>query len=171
MGNAVINKWIAPLRIIKFDACNIYLEAKDTFQSIWLEEHILGKARTEFLNSNNHPIKIHIKVKNTDEINLNNEGKEKKTSVALEFKPDLLDENNTFSNFYEDCNNSLCVKFLSKLSNPSPKTEKNIDKNSDIELASLQPDINLWATFQRKDPSSNGLCPSANISWKKCFLH
>lgn len=129
MGNAVINKWVAPLKIIKFDACNIYLEAKDTFQVAWVEEHLLSKAKNELINTNNHPIKIHIMVKNSGN-KLLEEEKQKFSPGSLEFKPDLLDENLTFSTFYEDTDNSLCFKFLSKLSSSG---------SSDIGLATFNP--------------------------------
>ena len=133
MGGAVINKWIASLKLIKFDACNIYLEAKDTFQANWLEEHVLLKAKQELVNSNNHPIKIHIKVKNNNDQHLDEE-KDRKKPSPIDFKPDSLDENNTFSSFYEDINNSLCFKFLSNIAKDSLMVE-----SSEIELASFNP--------------------------------
>lgn len=130
MGSSVIDKWVSPLKIIKFDACNIYLEAKDTFQAKWIEEHILTKAKNELINSNNNPIKIHVRVKNSDNL-IPDGGKQKISQPAWEFKPDPLDENFTFSTFYEDSSNSLCFKFLSKLSSQ--------DISSEIQLSSFNP--------------------------------
>ena len=39
-GKATIDQWLRTLKIQKFDACNLYLEAKDFFQINWFEEHI-----------------------------------------------------------------------------------------------------------------------------------
>ena len=40
LGAETVNKWLRSLKVIRFDACNLYLEAKDTFQILWFEEHI-----------------------------------------------------------------------------------------------------------------------------------
>jgi chromosomal replication initiator protein len=45
--------------LIRFDAGNIYLEARDSFQIAWFEEHI--RPRIQKLQSNNgRPIRIHL---------------------------------------------------------------------------------------------------------------
>ncbi len=59
-GSDTFQKWIAPLKVVHFDACNLYLEAQNSFQIDWFEEHIRAKAKKDFRNNNSHPIKIHI---------------------------------------------------------------------------------------------------------------
>lgn len=60
MGSDTIQKWVRPLKVLKYDACNIYLEAKDSFQAMWFEEHVRPKAQTKLLNNNKKRIKINL---------------------------------------------------------------------------------------------------------------
>src|SRR5207244_956030 len=59
-GDEAVERWLSPLEIIRFDACNLYLKAQDAFQLDWFEEHIRPRLKKGFLNNNNHPIKIHL---------------------------------------------------------------------------------------------------------------
>lgn len=43
LGTETVEKWLRTLKVLRFDACNLYLEAKDTFQAMWFEEHIRQK--------------------------------------------------------------------------------------------------------------------------------
>ncbi len=60
LGDETITKWLRPLKVIHFDACNLYLEAETNFQVEWFEEHIRPVAQKKFLNNNFRSIKIHI---------------------------------------------------------------------------------------------------------------
>lgn len=60
MGSDTIQKWVRPLKILRYDACNIYLEAKDSFQAMWFEEHIRSIAQSKLLNNNKKRIKVHL---------------------------------------------------------------------------------------------------------------
>lgn len=64
LGNETVQKWLRSLKIASFDACNLYLEAKDSFQVLWFEEHIRSKVQTTLLNGNHHKIKVHLSIKN-----------------------------------------------------------------------------------------------------------
>lgn len=60
-GQETVDKWLHTLKVLRFDACNIYLEAKDSFQTLWFDEHIrplLGR----FVNGNQKQIKVHLEV-------------------------------------------------------------------------------------------------------------
>ncbi|MGK5593823.1 MAG: chromosomal replication initiator protein DnaA [Parachlamydiaceae bacterium] len=61
-GVETIRKWLRSLKIQRYDACNLYLEAKDTFQALWFEEHIRPKVVASFFNNNNKRIKVHLKI-------------------------------------------------------------------------------------------------------------
>jgi len=63
-GKNVISNWLRPLRILRFDAGNLYLEAKDYFQALWFEEHIRPKAEAHLTNNNDRKIKIHLSIAN-----------------------------------------------------------------------------------------------------------
>src|SRR5437016_4267085 len=59
LGCETVAKWLHPLKVLRYDACNIYLEAKNTFQMVWFEEHIRAKLH-KFVNNNNKRIKVHL---------------------------------------------------------------------------------------------------------------
>lgn len=62
LGKAAVQKWLRPLKILRFDACNLYLEAKDSFQVHWFEEHIRPLLLTRFLSKSNKRIKVHLSI-------------------------------------------------------------------------------------------------------------
>jgi chromosomal replication initiator protein len=64
LGSDTIQKWLKPLKVVRFDACNLYLEAKDTFQLLWFEEHIRKLVDAKLVNNNNHKIKVHLALPN-----------------------------------------------------------------------------------------------------------
>lgn len=108
VGKEAVEKWLRPLKIIRFDACNLYLEAENSFQIHWFEEHIRKHAVTSFLNNNSHPIKVHFhssKGKKTEQ-------KEPKGghSPSLELNSDPLDPGQTFSNFLFEENNRITIE-------------------------------------------------------------
>ncbi|HEV8053072.1 MAG TPA: DnaA N-terminal domain-containing protein, partial [Parachlamydiaceae bacterium] len=52
IGSDTVQKWLKSLKVLRFDACNLYLEAKDTFQVMWFEEHIRKKVQARLFNNN-----------------------------------------------------------------------------------------------------------------------
>ena len=64
LGSEVVQKWLKPIKVLRFDAANLYLEAKDYFQALWFEEHIRPKAQQKLVNNNNRKIKIHLSIAN-----------------------------------------------------------------------------------------------------------
>lgn len=62
LGAPVVNKWLRPLKVVSFDACNLYLESDDAFKVLWFEEHIRPQVQKSLLNNNRKPIKLHLKV-------------------------------------------------------------------------------------------------------------
>ena len=60
-GKDTVDRWLRSLKIVRFDACNLFLEAQDSFQSSWFDEHIRPKL-SQFVNCNKKPIKIHLEV-------------------------------------------------------------------------------------------------------------
>ena len=59
LGSETVEKWLKNLKIQRFDACNLYLEAQNSFQVLWFEEHIRSRA-LKLVNANNKQIKIHL---------------------------------------------------------------------------------------------------------------
>lgn len=108
-----VERFLRSLKIANFDACNLYLEAEDSFQIDWFEEHVRKIALKEFLNNNGHLIRVHF---------TNQAGKKEKKaetpSPAFEIPihSDPLDPSYSFDNFIYDAKNGLVVDFLKQLS-------------------------------------------------------
>jgi chromosomal replication initiator protein len=125
LGKETVDKWLRPLKMVRFDACNLYLEASDSFKALWFEEHMRGRVQKGLYNNNHKPIKIHIAVasqKSEEPL------KNKKKSLAASGNPpstglrfDEIDPESTFENFIISQNNMLAYKLLDE----SCSSEKN----------------------------------------------
>ena len=62
LGSETVKKWLRPIKIVRFDAANLYLEATP-FQRNWFEEHIFPRIIGVFRNNNHRPIKINWETK------------------------------------------------------------------------------------------------------------
>jgi chromosomal replication initiator protein len=62
LGKEIVAKWLRSLKVKHFDACNLYLEAENSFQALWFEEHIRGKVQKQLINGNHRLIKVHLTV-------------------------------------------------------------------------------------------------------------
>lgn len=62
LGAETVEKWLRSLKTLHFDACNLYLQARDTFQILWFEEHVRAQALRSLRNNNNKCIKVHLSV-------------------------------------------------------------------------------------------------------------
>lgn len=58
LGRGIVQKWLAPLKVVNYDAGNLYLEAQDTFQAAWFEEHV--RPSLQLVNNNRKKIKVHL---------------------------------------------------------------------------------------------------------------
>ena len=114
LGKETVQKWLRSLKVQRFDACNLYLEAKDSFQALWFEEHIRGKAQTKLMNGNNKRIKIHLSIANTPP-NPKKNSKEKtlkKSDAPFQLIFDELDPLCLLENFIVNDENKLALKLL-----------------------------------------------------------
>lgn len=59
IGQETAARWLKTLKVLRFDACNLYLEAQDSFQALWFDEHIRPKLG-QFVNNNQKQIKVHL---------------------------------------------------------------------------------------------------------------
>lgn len=127
LGTATVLKWLRPLKLLHFDACNLYLEAKDSFQVNWFEEHIRPKVLSSLYNNNKKRIKVHLTIsKNSPEPNLNGKGRasnqENTQPQKCELTFDTIDPDCSFENFVEPSNNLLPIKLCSSLNAKPPIT-------------------------------------------------
>ena len=122
LGIETVHKWLKPLKIVHFDACNLYLEAKDSFQALWFEEHVRPKIQTKLVNNNNKRIKVHLTVLNSIQTKTLR-GKTKKSQETPPSPPrfslnfDQLDPHCKLDNFVLNDNNILAHKLLCKMLN------------------------------------------------------
>lgn len=113
-GVETIRKWLRSLKVLRFDACNLYLEAKDTFQALWFEEHIRPKVIASLFNNNNKRIKVHLKIGTA----LSDKKKDRSTKSKTDAKEELTlsfsdpDPLSTFDNFVVTESNELPFKLL-----------------------------------------------------------
>ncbi len=120
LGRETVRKWLKPLCVRHFDACNIYLEAQDSFQVMWFEEHVRKKSQQELVNKNNRKIKVHLTVvdhSDPEPASAAPEQKRKEPAVAPPFRLefDELDGSHTFDGYVSLPTNELAYKLLSQL--------------------------------------------------------
>lgn len=58
LGAEVVAKWLTPLKVVNYDSGNLYLEAENSFQVVWFEEHV--RPKLQLLNNNRKKIKVHL---------------------------------------------------------------------------------------------------------------
>jgi len=123
IGKETSDKWLRTLKVIDFDACNLYLEANDSFQILWFEEHVRAKARSELLNNNHRPIKVHISLGTTSSTSETEKKRKKEESFAkfpFQFSQDPLEKWATLDHFIPGQANLLLLRFLQSLIEPEP---------------------------------------------------
>lgn len=102
LGSAVVQEWLP--RVVRFDAANLYLEARDSFQVSWFEEHVRPRLKG-FVNCNQRPIKVHLE-REKREVGKREEPR------ALQFLPDSLDPEMTLEAFVPSEKNLVAYRLL-----------------------------------------------------------
>lgn len=129
LGSETVQKWLRTLKVQRFDACNLYLEAKDSFQALWFEEHIRGKAQVKLVNGNHRKIKIHLTVANTVPPTAKKWSKTRaaKDSKEPPFQLDFegLDPHSLFQYFVVSEENEVTHKILLELAGLTQQMEMN----------------------------------------------
>jgi chromosomal replication initiator protein len=127
LGTETVQKWLRSLKILRFDACNLYLEAKDSFQALWFEEHIRGKAQAKLVNGNNKGIKIHLSVAHLSPASKKNQSRNKNTKESkpppFQLNFDELDPHFLFQHFIVSQENQLTHKLLCEVAGLSDPTQ------------------------------------------------
>lgn len=146
LGAETVRKWLHPLKILRYDACNLYLEAKDSFQAIWFEEHIRPRVQTKFINPNSKRIKVHLSIAKlpAKEKNPALPGKFSKkidpsapTIALFKIEWDRIDPSATFQSFVCSEGHFVTYKLLCELTGYDPQ-EKAFNP-SQIKLSSFNP--------------------------------
>lgn len=140
LGEPTVDKWLRPFKVIRFDACNLYLEAPDSFKAAWFEEHIRPKVIPQLITAGNKKIKVHLSVINHVDAPSSLFAKKSKGISTNTFgKPFALtfDDSNPecqFNNFVTSEGTLLAFKLLCETCGISHKTflpleNKNIAPN------------------------------------------
>jgi chromosomal replication initiator protein len=95
LGKKTVEKWLRPLKLLRFDAANIFLEADDSFQVSWFEEHVRPQCQ-KIVNNNGRPVRIVLTLKAAQP-----EKKDQSKDVLPPFKvaPDPLDPEMSLEHF------------------------------------------------------------------------
>ncbi len=113
LGAETVNKWLRSLKVLHFDACNLYVEAADSIYALWFEEHIRPHLRKTFFNNNHRLIKVHLSIAHdTPPAPPKTKDKQKPAPFTLCF--DTLDPKATFENFVAP-ENSMAATFFQQL--------------------------------------------------------
>ncbi len=136
LGKDIAEKWLHSLKIVHFDSGNLYLEAKDSFQVLWFEEHIRPLLKTQLLNNNFRPIKVHLTVAEALTISPKLLKKEKGGNhPSIHFHKDKIDPAMTLENFIPGDANKIVFRFFSELTGNT--------EGAKLSLAAFNP-IYLW---------------------------
>ncbi|MCH9621903.1 MAG: Chromosomal replication initiator protein DnaA [Chlamydiia bacterium] len=109
-GKETTDKWARTLKVIRFDACNIFIKSNDFFQTQWINEYIFPLAKEHFVDTNGKSIRIHIdsdekkaKVKQIDK------------AAPVNFTSDPVFPTSTLDQYYPSQDNSFTHKALGKI--------------------------------------------------------
>src|SRR5262245_31661827 len=107
IGKETVEKWLRPLKIARFDACNLYLTASDSFKALWFEEHMRHKVQTQLFNNNHKQIKVHISIEKKPEEAFKKKKSETGALAPVNFslKFDDIDPEASFESFITCENN------------------------------------------------------------------
>ena len=108
---SAIDAWIKPLKIVRFDAANLYLEANDSFQINWFDEHIRPRLKGRFFNNNGRAVKVHLRLAGSAA-----KTKVKADESTFEIRSDCLDSDLTFTTFIPTTDNLIASKLLTEVS-------------------------------------------------------
>jgi chromosomal replication initiator protein len=118
LGADTVRKWLRTLRIKDYDIANLFLEARDSFQILWFEEHIRAKLAARLLNVHERPITVHLSLAGAEGQKdglASLEGKKRPKAAekpVLELQFETPDPYCTFQNLYVSESNLLAHKIL-----------------------------------------------------------
>ncbi len=144
LGTDAVSKWLRTLKIVHFDSGNLYLEAQDSFQVLWFEEHIRPQLKSKFVNNNFRPIKVHLTLAESLPKRSNSKFLKKEKGAVIppvHFFKDKIDPAMTLENFITTDSNKIVFELFCQLTGYNATTQ--ILEDPKIALASFNP-IYLW---------------------------
>ncbi|MBP7073920.1 MAG: ATP-binding protein [Rhabdochlamydiaceae bacterium] len=118
VGSDAIERWARTLKILHFDAGNLYLEATDPFQLNWFEQYLRPLIKKSFQTMNGRPIRVHLTLSGTP-----SKEPKKEWKPPLDLHPDSLLTNCTIQTYFPGVTNDFhfklfCDAILKKTYNP-----------------------------------------------------
>ncbi len=110
LGPAIVSQWLRPIKVARFDAGNLYLEAADSFQADWFEEHIRPRMKEKLFNNNQRPIKVHLSVISSKKPS----NKEGEAPPRFRIYPDSIDPELSLENYLPSPQNLMAFKLISE---------------------------------------------------------
>lgn len=143
IGLEPVKKWLRPLEIEHFDAGNLYLQAKDSFQIAWFDEHIRHRAIKFLANNNKRPIKVHLEVGKAKS-SLSKKGKGIRRDIRQLTSADEMflitfedvDPTCRLDNFVCNAEHPLCYELISQLAGRPPSLNT---RSLNVELCTFNP--------------------------------
>ncbi|MCB1075585.1 MAG: ATP-binding protein [Simkania sp.] len=111
LGKETVDKWLRPLKILKFDAANLYLDASDSFQILWFKEHVTK----ELMDPNGRKIKLHFYLNGQPLKSRVKKTTTEESSPKQYFSPDHLASHATFENFIKEESPFLACDLLTHI--------------------------------------------------------
>lgn len=128
LGSETAERWLKTLRLVHFDAANLYLEAKDAFHQIWFDEHVRPRLSELLLNNNGRQIKVHLSVPGKDSPTADKKAprkkKEAEAEVAFQLLFDELDATHTLDAFVVGEANMLPFRIATEVTGYNEKTRR-----------------------------------------------
>lgn len=121
LGSEIADKWLKTLRVIKFDARNLYLEAQDKFHANWVKEHIEQELKKTFVNEREVPVRVHFSIAGAQ----NSTIQACPPTSDIKFKEDFLEPHATFETFIPGLSNNIPFQILSNMSTSIQKPAYN----------------------------------------------
>ncbi|MGH2613563.1 MAG: DnaA ATPase domain-containing protein [Rhabdochlamydiaceae bacterium] len=107
VGSDAIERWAQTLKVIHFDAGNLYLEASDPFQLNWFEQYLRPLIKHSFHTMSGRPIRVYITLEGA----LAKQSK-KPWKPPLDLQPDSLLSNCTFETYFAGQTNDFNLKLF-----------------------------------------------------------
>lgn len=110
LGTDAVERWARTLKIVHFDAGNLYLEASDPFQLNWFEQYLRPLIKQSFHTMSGRPIRVHLTLSGAAA----HEPK-KQWKPPLDLHPDSLLSNCTFATYFAGETNVDNLKLLQEI--------------------------------------------------------
>ncbi|MEM8727659.1 MAG: DnaA/Hda family protein [Chlamydiota bacterium] len=111
LGRKTVNEWLRPLKVVKFDAGNLYLDAPNAFQINWFKEYVTPYLSKHLLTARGKMIKVHFSTADPPLTDQKRSDEEKKSF----YRPDPLEPHATFETFFRQSDKNLAVNILLEL--------------------------------------------------------